>query len=344
MYLHAIARAVPEASYTQPDCWDLIRNSGTLERLRPRSAQILEKVLLGDSGIETRHFANPQIEKVFSLDASALHHEFERAAPALGTDALEKALEQAGLDTEALDALFICTCTGYMCPGLSSYVSEQLHMKPDSYLQDIVGLGCGAAIPTLRSAQGFLAANPKATAACIAVEVCSAAFYLDDDPGVLISACLFGDGASASIWSGKGTPSKYHIRNFDTIHQPENRELLRFTNVGGKLRNQLHRSVPEVAAPMVRTLFARSGLDASARVAAHTGGRDVLDQLESGLAAGPLVSARNTLRRYGNISSPSCLFALEDLLQSEAPPESIWLTSFGAGFAAHSCTLSTQPV
>ena len=29
----------------------------------------------------------------------------------------------------------------------------------------------------------------------ICVEVCSAAMYLDNDPGVLISACLFGDGA-----------------------------------------------------------------------------------------------------------------------------------------------------
>ena len=42
------------------------------------------------------------------------------------------------------------------------------------------------------------------TVAMIAVEISSAAFYIDDDPGVLISLCLFGDGASASIWE----PSK----------------------------------------------------------------------------------------------------------------------------------------
>jgi predicted naringenin-chalcone synthase len=32
----------------------------------------------------------------------------------------------------------------------------------------------------------------------VCVEVSSAAMYLDNDPGVLISACLFGDGAGAA--------------------------------------------------------------------------------------------------------------------------------------------------
>ena len=44
-----------------------------------------------------------------------------------------------------LDALIICTCTGYLCPGVTSYVSEQLGLRTDAYLQDLVGLGCGAA-------------------------------------------------------------------------------------------------------------------------------------------------------------------------------------------------------
>ena len=33
------------------------------------------------------------------------------------------------------------------------------------------------------------------------VEVCSAAFYMENDPGVLVSACLFGDGAAAAVLS-----------------------------------------------------------------------------------------------------------------------------------------------
>jgi predicted naringenin-chalcone synthase len=207
-------------------------------------------------------------------------------------------------------------------------------------LQDIVGLGCGAAIPTLRSAQGFLAANPEATVACIAVEICSAAFYLDDDPGVLISACLFGDAASATIWNNNSAKGRFRIRNFDTIHRPDKRELLRFTNKDGKLRNQLDRSVPEVAAGAVKQLFERAGMASTDPIAAHVGGRDVLQALEREMKLPRIEPSWQVLADYGNTSSPSVLIAAERLMESQPSTEKLWLTSFGAGFAAHSCELT----
>lgn len=340
MFLQSITSAVPKSAFTQKECWEIIQKSGELDRLSNRSATLLEKILHGDSGIEKRHLATNEVERIFSLDAEALNQNFEQAAPALSIEALTKALASANLTPQSLDALFICTCTGYLCPGITSYVAQKLGLRCNSYLQDIVGLGCGAAIPTLRSAAGYLTANPDAVVGCIAVEVCSAAFYLDNDPGVLISACLFGDGASASIWSNQSQPDSYRLQNFDTAHHPEHRELLRFTNRGGKLRNQLHRSVPQVAGPIVHKLFQGSQLPASTPVAAHTGGRDVLDTLEALLPTAPLTSARETLRQFGNISSPSVLFAVEAMLTQNQAPDSIWLTSFGAGFAAHSAELT----
>jgi len=340
MFLRSIARAVPPNAYTQQDCWDILRGSKALDHLRPRSRQVLERVLLGDSGIAKRHFATEDVDRLFTLDASSLNRAFQENGTALALEAVDRALDGAGICASELDALLLCTCTGYLCPGLSSYVGERLGVSQHAYLQDLVGLGCGASIPLLRSAQGFLAANPGATVACVAVEICSAAFYLDDDPGVLISACLFGDGASATIWSDDARPDAYRIHAFDTLHKPDDRELLRFVNANGKLRNQLHRSVPEKAARAVAELKARSGLNGDAVIASHTGGRDVLDAIEAELKSRPLEASRRVLRDYGNTSSPAVLFVLEDVLNGTAPPEEIWLTSFGAGFAAHSCRLS----
>lgn len=340
MYLQSISHAVPSAVFTQRECWELLQVSRELNRLNNRSVAILEKVLLGDSKIETRHFATEDVDRLFSLDAQALNQNFERSAPALARKALTEALVKADLPASELDALFICTCTGYLCPGLTSYVAEALGLPNQTYLQDIVGLGCGAAIPTLRGAEGFLAAHPDATAACIAVEICSSAFYLDNDPGVLISACLFGDGAAATIWSNNPETTGYRLHNFDTIHAPEHREILRFTNADGKLRNKLHRSVPDVAAPFVRQLYDRAETKPESRIAAHVGGRDVLDALEAVLPGTDLGPSWEMLRKYGNVSSPSVLFALEAILEASPAPEEVWLTSFGAGFAAHSCTLS----
>ncbi len=342
MHLASLATAVPESSFTQPECWEILRRNKILDRLSTRSGSLLEKVLLGNGGIERRHFSTSEPAELFRHDAEGLNRLFEKAAPTLAGKALTSALQKADMEPSGLDALFVCTCTGYLCPGVSSYVAEALGLRDDAFLQDLVGLGCGAAIPTHRAAQGFLAANPGASVACVAVEICSAAFYLENDPGVLISACLFGDGAAATIWNdGEANSGLLCTNNFTTVHRPEQRELLRFTNAGGKLRNRLHKSVPEFAAKAVRTLYDRTGPAAEATMAAHTGGRDVLDALEREFPATDFSPSREVLRAHGNQSSPSVLFVLERILREGPPPERIWLTSFGAGFAAHACSLAS---
>src|SRR5690625_4166315 len=178
MHLKSVATVTPPQSFTQRECWDFISESKVHEKLKKRSLAILQKVLLNENGIEKRHFALSDLERIFEYSPNDLSAGFEREAPLLATKALSKALEKAALLPKEIDALFICTCTGYLCPGITSYVSEQIGLRPDTFLSDIVGAGCGAAIPMLRAAQHFLNSNPNASIAAVAVEICSAAFYL----------------------------------------------------------------------------------------------------------------------------------------------------------------------
>jgi len=350
MYLHALATAVPPARLSQDECLELITASELFPRLSRRSRLTLQTILRGDSGVATRHFAFTPIEDVFRASADTLNLCFREEAPRLAARALADALAQAGLRPAQLDALVLCTCTGYLCPGVTSYVAEKLGLRPDAYLQDLVGLGCGAAIPALRSASALLAANPAATVACVAVEICSAAFYLDDDPGVLVSASLFGDGAAASIWRATPPPAPgpmpaLRATGFNTLHLPEARDHIRFEQRFGKLRNLLTPAVPALAADAVTRLLAAEPPDQPrpARILSHPGGRDVLDALETALPGYPLDFSRRVLREHGNMSSPSVLFAL-DLALREAPPPAPdapwWLVGFGAGFSTHSCRLT----
>lgn len=341
MYLHALATAVPSATYTQGDCWDLAQRSPIRERLKKRSMLILQTILRGEHGIERRHFAMPDIERVFERSPDELNDVFRREAPKLAGEALSAALAKAGIAAAEIDALLICTCTGYLCPGITSYVAEQLGLRTNAFLQDLVGLGCGAAIPMLRAANHIVTAQPNATVACVAVEICSAAFYLDDDPGVIISACLFGDGAAATLW--RATPPRnappLQVFDFNTVHLPHNRDKLRFEQRGGKLRNLLHRSVPELAADAVGRLWRERGERPVARVVSHSGGRDVIEALAPVVAPYSLEASARVLRDCGNMSSPSVLFVLEETLKGGSPngDGDFWLVSFGAGFAAHSC-------
>jgi alkylresorcinol/alkylpyrone synthase len=339
MYLQSLATAFPPHSFTQAECFETLKSSVAMDGLRGRSRELLQKVLTGNSGIETRRFCDPDLRKTFGFDAGELHQHFEQHAPQLASEALLKACDLASLKPSGIDALLVCTCTGYLCPGLSSYISERLGIRPNAFLQDLLGLGCGAALPLLETARGLLAANPQATVATVAVEISSAAFYLNDEPGVLISLCLFGDGAAAAIWKGENQGGQFRFQNFRTIHKPEHREQIRFVNAGGRLKNQLHRDVPDLAAEAVAELFEMRSSTPD-HLIAHTGGRDVIEAIEGAIPTHKLDATREVLRQYGNISSPSVLAALEHSLKHSPESESLWLTAFGAGFAAHCAELT----
>jgi alkylresorcinol/alkylpyrone synthase len=133
--------------------------------------------------------------------------------------------------------------------------------------------------------------------------------------------------------------------DFTTLHQPENRDRIRFEMRQGKLRNLLDASVPKLAAAAVEQLWTderkRPGARPISRLIAHVGGRDVLDAIEQACGGCDLSASRQILRECGNMSSPSVLFALERALREGSPDKTSdwWLTSFGAGFAAHGCRI-----
>ncbi len=338
MRLQSIATALPERSWTQPECWAALRDARVVRDLKPRSMELMEKVLLGPSGIQQRHFCAESLEPIFDRSAQALSETYEREARALGAKALRSALTNA--DVRDVDALFVCTCTGYLCPGLSSHIAEEAELPHSTYLMDITGAGCGAAIPALRAASNYLTAHPDHRVAVVAVEVCSAAFYVSDDPGVLISLCLFGDGAAALVLDNTNMAG-WRFDDFSTLHLPKEREKIRFVNRDGKLCNQLHRAVPDVAAEAVSRLYPNHG--SNPRVISHAAGRDVLAAIRARLPDQALAESAEVLRDCGNMSSPSVLFALERALAGNgSTPDDLWLVSFGAGFSCHGCSVTKR--
>ena len=145
MFIAGLGTATPADRYTQKDCWDALQASGEFPQLKQRSRTILRKVLLGDNGIVTRHLALNPLSEAFQLHPDALHARFATHAPSLAAQAAQRALASAGIEPQTIDAILISTCTGYLCPGLTSYVSERLSLSPDVLALDLVGQGCGAA-------------------------------------------------------------------------------------------------------------------------------------------------------------------------------------------------------
>lgn len=352
MYFHSLGTSLPARRYSKEDCWEAFVASPWFAKLNPRSLALARTVLRRDNGIETRWLAIESLDEIFAIDADTLHRRFATHAPRLATDAARTSLDRAGLPPRAIDAVIVATCTGYLCPGLSGYVVEGLGLRSDVLAFDLVGQGCAGALPNLQLASALLDARKCEHVLSICVEICSAAMYLDDDPGVLISACLFGDGAGAAVLSRDQPADRRRVewRQAASLTNPAEREALRFEHRAGLLRNVLTPQVPKVAAKHAQVVLA----DALARAGVarsdvkewifHAGGRDVLLALGDrlGLGQDELRYSREALRRYGNLSSAFVYFVLDAALADGAPGGWWWLSSFGAGFSCHGALLAVE--
>jgi predicted naringenin-chalcone synthase len=352
MFITGLGTAAPPQRYGQAECWEALQSAPQFQKLKPRSRAILQKILTGRNGIATRHLALEKLADAFAIQPDVLHARFLRHAPLLATQAGGRALARSETPPRAIDALIVSTCTGYLCPGLTSYVSERLGLRPDVLALDLVGQGCGAALPNMRAGEALLASKRCECVLSICVEVCSAAFYLDDDPGVLVSACLFADGAGAAVLSN--TPGGRRLVQWKisgSLLDPANRDLLRFEQKNGMLRNILTPEVPAEAAACAEKVLddvlgradvARSQINAWIW---HAGGRDVLVALRKqlGLREHDVRWSADVLSEFGNVSSPSVYFVLEQALSQNAPGGLWWMSSFGAGFSCHGALLEVSP-
>jgi alkylresorcinol/alkylpyrone synthase len=349
MFLNGLGTANPPQRYTKADCWDAFVASDWFQRLDRRAHVLAETVLSSDNGIEARRLALGSLAEGFQIDPDTLHRRFSTHAPALAAEAGARALADAALSPADVDAVVISTCTGYLCPGLSSYVVEHLGLPRDVGAFDLVGQGCAAALPNWRLAKALVAGREARHVLSICVEISSAAMYLDNDPGVLISACLFGDGAGAAVLSAAPNPARRSVE-FTTarsLTNPEHRDALRFETRQGLLRNVLTRPVPRLAAEHAQQAL-HEALDEAGLAQSdittwilHAGGRDVLKALQERLAleANALRYSAATLLEYGNMSSAFVYFVLQAALADCAPPGWWWMSAFGAGFSCHGALL-----
>ena len=304
-------------------------------KLSARALDLYKKFLL-DDGIHRRYFAwdDPQILLNESPDEKIKR--FEHWAVELSVEAAQKLLQKHQYQPQDIDAVFVATCTGYLCPGLSTYVSQRLNLPENIYTLDLVGLGCTGALPALRAADDYLNRYPDATVLVIATEVCSAATHWAEKPELILSNAIFSDGAAAVLLSNRqGVPGLW-IKEISSILWPQFRDILRFKYLDARLCNVISPKVPEVVAQAVQALY-NDHSGNKKHYAFHSGGRKVLDaiQLQLGFSDDEMLPSRQILKDYGNMSSPSVLFVLKGILSRPLQDqEAVTCFSFGAGFLA----------
>jgi predicted naringenin-chalcone synthase len=314
------------------------------DRMSSRSLSLMKK-LFSHPSIMHRHFAIDDQEAFFSEDPDIRVERFTRWSIDLSAQAILAALTQAGLTTDAVSVLVVNTCTGYICPGISTYLIEKLALSRQVQAYDLVGSGCGGAIPNIQIAESLLGTN-GGTAVSVSVEICSATFQMEDDLSLIVSNTLFGDGAAAAVlWE---RPEGLELISSSSRYVPEDRDAIRYIHKNGQLHNQLATNLPHLIKKAVSQVVGDVLEQRSLEVkdvkywAIHPGGEKIINMIkgEIGLSETQLRATRAILSEYGNMSSPTVWFVLRELLD-KGIEEGEWclMAAFGAGLSAHAFLL-----
>ena len=338
--------AVPPLSLTQEQSLKFILKNF---KTSPACRNLYKKVLT-HKGIAKRHFVFDKIEDVLEKDPDKINHRFEEKALKLSAQSILGALVKAKIKPEELDFLAVSTCTGYLCPGLSAQLIGKCDLRKDVRTLDVVGMGCGSALPAMEQCHNFLHAYPKAVAAFVSTEICSSAIFVDDSADLVISNGIFADGSASLVLKNMEEPGVAELCMFHSLTYPEWKETLRFKTEMGRLRNVLGKDVPQQAGQsveaVVKQCLLKMGLKKSdvAHWILHSGGSKVLDQIQKvlRLTDKEVFPSREILKNFGNISSPTVLYVLNEILNSSLPPKPNdfgLMVAFGAGFSVHGCVI-----
>lgn len=343
-----IGRAVPRRRYTQAE----------LLRHNPWEDNPLVQRLFVDAPVHSRAlFVPPE----WYLDGEApglseTNAAWREGALLLGGHALEGALSASGTAASSVDMIGVTTVTGYATPGLDLLLARAHGLRRDVARAHFNCIGCHAAIPLLKVVADHVRARPDQRAAAVAVEICSACFARDPDPQNLVALSLFGDGAAAVIVGTDGEGPA--IVGFSSLYDFDHVDALGFDLTAEGFRIVLDPAIPGLIGQQVEDVVQALLDDQGVRReqvslwAFHPGGSRILDAVQArlGLSDRQMAPSRRVLRGYGNMSSPSVLFVLEEALvmarsgppgsRTGPPPGSFGvLAAFGPGLGIEAALL-----
>jgi predicted naringenin-chalcone synthase len=342
-YVASIACVVPPYYADQKFAAELMKKLFR-QKLTARSMGLI-RATFSHPSIRKRHFALDDPACVVDESPDQRIARFTEKSVELSAQAVTTALEQVGVSVQDVTGLVVNTCTGYICPGISTYLIERLGLPRTTKVYDLVGSGCGGAIPNLQVAESLLKANGGIVVS-VSVEICSSVFQMDNDLSLILSNALFADGAAAAVLWDK--PEGFELVASAGRYVPEQRDDIRFVHKNGQLHNQLSTGLPELvkkaAAEVVDDLISSQGLKTAdiTHWAFHTGGEKIINAVQDGIGVPEeqLRATRTVLAEYGNMSSPTVWFVLEEILRNGVSAgDTCVMVAYGAGLSAHAFLL-----
>jgi predicted naringenin-chalcone synthase len=317
--------------------------------LRGSDLERWQRIIVG-SEISTRYGVLP-IEQVLRLSTEARMALYERSAPELAEAAAGRALRRSGIDPGRVTDLIVVSCTGFSAPGVDIALVDRLGLRP-TVRRTVVGfMGCFGAIIGLRTAVGACRADPHAVALVLCLELCSLHLRSDRSAQNQVASALFADGAAAAVVVGAeavdGVGTAMSVGGVTLGYSrliPEGRDWMSWRITDAGFAMTLTRDVPLALREHVAAIVNEASPQRPCFFVVHPGGAGILDAVEEGLGlrgGSGLDASRDILRRFGNMSSVTVLFVLDEALRRGYRPPAL-LLAFGPGLSVE--CLSVLPV
>ncbi|MGQ3383494.1 type III polyketide synthase [Glutamicibacter sp. TV12E] len=355
--IRTIQTAVPATVLEQEATRDVFASQPDLTRLGQRliatsfnSAQIrtryscVDEFNLNLPAPENPLFYDRASGQLRSPTTAQRNQVYLEQASKLFIQAAERALAACPeLAAEQITHVITVSCTGFYNPGPDYQIVRALGLKASTVRHHLGFMGCYAAFPALRAARDFCLADPQATVLVVCAELCSLHVHSSNDPDTIMGSAIFADGAAAAIVSAQA-PTGLDMDGFETVLTPVGEEAMAW-NIGDHgfemmLGTYVPHIIDEHISGALEPLFAKDadpglGVPGIKHWGLHPGGRAILDRVQKrlGLSDEQLEPARNILGGYGNMSSATVLFVLQQIMD-DARAESgdrVCAMAFGPG-------------
>jgi predicted naringenin-chalcone synthase len=360
----AIGTANPEYRFTQKQIADFMVKAMQLNHHDSLKLRAIFKA----SGIDYRYsvledynddqvntfYANSDDFEPFPSTAKRLRY-FRNNALNLSYSAVQNMLRSfPSFDLQKVTHLIIVCCTGMYAPGLDIDLVKKLKLPTNVLRTSINFMGCYAAFNAFKIADAFCRLDENAKVLIVCTELCSLHFQKAATEDNLISNALFGDGAAAVLVEGMtAAPLRLKLENFcsDLAFEGERDMAWAIGDLGFEMR--LSTYVPSIIKggilKLTKTLLDNisKDIDDIRFFAIHPGGRKILESIEEELGINKCQNepAYHVLKNYGNMSSPTILFVLQEIVKKLTPGdhgEHIMGFAFGPGLTLESMILKIE--
>ncbi len=260
--------------------------------------------------------------------------------------AIEECLEKASVKKEDITDIIYISSTGLSTPSLDALIINEMKLNPYINRLPIWGLGCAGGVSGVAKAEKFANSNPDAKIIVLAVELCSLTFIRNDlSKSNFIATSLFSDGIGCILITGnnyKNNKPDIKIISSQSRLYFDALDVMGWEFLDTGFKVVFSRDIPTIIKDNVKQDIDRFLNNNNLKIPDiknfifHPGGKKVIKAYKDSLCLEDkdLRYTSDVLNKYGNMSSVTAFYVLNEFINNGFENGYGLMLSLGPGFSS----------